>query len=179
MKKENQPTQVLRMYEITERLIELEALLMESGGAMDEEQEKQFDMLTQMAEDKAGGYYRIISNFKRTAEVYEQEIKRLQKGYNAAKNGAARILSRIEEQMKIQGANELVCDIGKFKLVASGGGSLVLRDGVLVKDLPYEFIKEVDPTPRKKELMAAFKRGDETVQKLCEVIPPTQTIRMY
>ncbi len=178
-KTEAAPAPVLSMYQITEGFLELQNLLMQTGGVLDEESEQRMDELTALRDDKGNGYYRVIQNFKRTAEVYKLEIDRLTKAMQAAKNGAGRVLARLEEQMKIQEINELQCDIGKFSLVASGGGSLILKDNVKVSDLPDEFIKIPDPTAMKKELKTALKNGDERLNSLVEILPPVPSIRMY
>lgn len=111
----------MNIYELTTQFLRLQEALIESGGALTEEQEKEFDELTNITEEKLQSYRYVILNMKGNYESVKSERQRLQDMERSLKNAYDNVVERVFFGMQAMGIEEKNLKVGFLKVVNVGG----------------------------------------------------------
>lgn len=107
-------------------------------------------------EYKADGYAKVMASLSARAEAIKAEEQRLAARRRAIENNIDRMKKNLQECMEATGKTKFKTDLFSFNI--QNNPPQVVLD-VSVEDLPKEFIKYVEPSADKKNIMAVLKTG--------------------
>lgn len=145
------------IFDLTQEYAEIEALLIENEGLLDEDLEARLKINREELTAKGEGYHAIINKNKREAAMIDEEIKRLSGLKKVRENAAERLKERLLEAMRLY-------DVKKIPLL-TGSITLVQTEKIDVVDeneIPERFFKTVTTTTlQKAEVNKAVKDGED------------------
>lgn len=157
------------LYELSQDLLALEALLTETGGEITDDDagaalERWFDELGERRDAKIDGYCALIREFEARAEARELEAKRLMALAGSDGNNAKRLKARLKAFFEAQGIKKL--ETARFRLSVQGNG------GALPLIVPEAWEREPASAPEgfqrrviqldKEAIKTAIQNDDET-----------------
>lgn len=155
------------LYELSQDLLALEALLTETGGEITDDDaalEVWFDELGEQRDAKIDGYCALIREFEARAEARELEAKRLMALAGSDTNNAKRLKARLKGFFEAQGIKKL--ETARFRLSVQANG------GALPVIVPEGWEKEPASAPEafqrrviqldKEAIREAIRNDDET-----------------
>lgn len=143
---------------IVNETLELERMLVESGGEVNEDFERALQVNSKELSTKVDGYVEIIERFKAMKEHYKSRANFYAQIASNCENAADRLKDNIEYAMKELKVDEIQGTDMRFVL-SSTVGSLVIDDP---EEIPVEFKREVSKTEiDNKGIKAALTRGEK------------------
>lgn len=169
------PIQPLSLYHLDAELRQIEQALLESGGEITPEMEKEWSELLEMRENKVDGYLRMIRKFESSAEGIRVERERLQSAERTMKNAAQSLRDRLRDSMLARGDTQYVTPIGKVRLVHSSTRPVVLK--VPPEELPVPFKRTIVEADL-KALSEALKEGNPEAENVASFGEETTYVRI-
>ena len=166
----------LSLYNLTEDLAAIEHALLESGGEITDEMDRNYTDLLEMHAAKVEGYIAMIRKFEASAEGIKLERERLQRAEQTMQNAAKNLKARLCNAMLLRGETEHQTTLGRVRLQQSGSRPLVLL--VEPENLPDQF-KRIRVEADKTALKHALKEGNEAAWKVAELGEGSHFIRIY
>lgn len=151
------------LFLIVNEAMQLEQMLMESGGEITPEIEKALMVNASELSNKVDGYQHIIERFGSLAEHYKQRAEFFKTISGQCKTAADRLRDNVKSAMIDLGVDEVKGADIRYKL-SNTSGSLVIEDAEMI---PVEFKKEIITTEiDKKALKEALLTGEVPGAKL-------------
>ncbi len=151
----------MNLYEITQELLELEALLDESGGEVDDEMLDRYLNSTEQAEEKADNYAALIRHIEGRMQLRKAEVTRMQALYKSDQKSVTRLKERLLEFM--QRTNHTKLETRRFRLTAArAGGKLpIIWHTQTPEAFPEPYREEVTEVKLLKDAVrSALERGE-------------------
>ena len=160
------------LYLIVNEAMQIEQMLMESGGEVTPEIEMALSVNSSELANKVDGYQHIIERFNSLADHYKARAEFFKTIAGQCKTASDRLKDNIKFAMIELGVDEVKGQDMRFKL-STTSGTLVIEDAEMV---PVEFKTEVITTEiDKKSLKEAALKGDVPGVK----IEPGHSLRSY
>lgn len=158
---------------IVNEAMNLEQMLMESGGEINEAMEKALAVNSQELALKTDGYVEIIERFDSLSDHYKRRAEFYAKIAAQCSNASERLENNIKFAMQELGVDEIKGVDTRFKLTATSG-SLKITDEEMV---PVEYkIEKVVTSLDNKAIKGALSNGKEVPG--AELIPG-KSLRVY
>ena len=143
---------------------QFDALILDSGGELTEDQEKQLIALEDYIVKKAEGAYHVIQRLAAEAQFYGDESKRLSTFAKTCKNASERLQSRILEAVKIHGP--LTGETVEFATKMNPFSLLITDEQKLPKKYYEEVVvREVNKALLKADLVGGAKIEGASVSR--------------
>ncbi len=160
------------LYAIVNESMEIEKLLVESGGEITEEIEKALSVNASELSLKVDGYQHVIERFNSLSDHYKARAEFFRTIAGQCKTAADRLKDNIKNAMIDMGIEEVKGQDMRFKLSPTSG-TLIIEDAEMI---PVEFKSEVITTEiDKKALKDAAAKGEVAGVR----IEPGFTLRSY
>jgi len=157
---------------LTDQWLELESLLNQSGGELDDEQEKRFDELCTALTEKRSSYVFVRDNIELQIEQGKKWITIFSNKVKQLESKKAYMDQRLIDSMKKQGIDSDNTDLGKIKIQTSKSCEIINE-----KELPPEYISIVQTTKvDKRKALADLKNG---VQISGAVLLEKEFVKVY
>jgi hypothetical protein len=158
--------------ELVSKSAEITRVLIESGGELTPELEREMEHVDLAMADKMDACHFVAERLEREAEYFAEKAKRLQAIAIAHKKASDRIRARVKEAMLALGRTEVMGHEVRFTLV-QGAPKLVIQES----ELPSEFKMQVmQSVPDKERIKEALQRGDRVLGACWE---PSYQLRTY
>ena len=133
------------LYKISEDIISLIQQFEEAEGEMSEELSNSFEITKAELQQKAVAYYSVIQDNKKSIEIYDEEVKRLQ----AKKKKANNLIDNLNK--RLLGAVDLFGDFeaGTHTFKTRKSTSVLIQDESLVPEF-YMMTKTTESIDKKK-----------------------------
>lgn len=176
------------MYDITKQFEEFENAMIETGGELTPDLEKQFEELLSVSKDKVKGYIAIIREKTAFAKAVDAEVKRLQAKKKTVENTAKALKDRLLAGMQAMGFDKFETSIGRAQIQSTGKTTLTIHCETL--KLPETCYNSVTSfQPNKEAIRQMIEDGDGEYLKgededgnpitLAQLNPPSEFIRIY
>lgn len=157
---------------IVARSNEIELMLVESGGELNDEIEKFLMINSSELAEKVDGYQTVIERFEALEDHYKAKAEFFKTVSGQCKTIAARLKDNIKYAMQQMGVDEIKGNDIRFKL-SSTKGRVIIEDMNIV---PVEFKEEVIETKiDDKKIREALEKGEVRGAKL----EPGFSLRTY
>lgn len=157
---------------IVQDSLNIEKMLIESGGEMTDEISEILAVTEQSMSEKIDGYHLIIDRFETLKKYYEEKAEYFKTISNQCGNASKRLKENIKVAMINLGVDEIKGNDMRFVLVG-GAGSLVIEDEEMI---PVEYKYEKVETIIKKD---ELKRDLKTKKISGARIEESKSVRAY
>ena len=167
----------LHLYEITDTLSEIAAVMMENGGELTPEMEAELDAMEGALKAKAQNIIGLIKDLEGSAKLAKEEADRITKIRRARENTAGKLRDYLLRNLTALDMRKLQTDRGTLSV--SVPRTKKLHVTVAASMLPSEYrITETVYKVDTDTLREALERGDAEAEKYAELVPGTPSLRI-
>ena len=124
----------MKLYEITDDLIQIDVLLEESGGDLTPEIEARLEALREEFPRKVENILKLRVEMRAQADAANDEAKRLLAIAESRGNASRRLLEYIERNMRKLGAKRVNTDLFRLAICKNGSVSIRPKDPACIPD---------------------------------------------
>lgn len=150
----------MKLYELTGKIKELEAILADSGGEISDEMIKEMEETQASLEEKVEGYMKVLATLLSNSTAADDEVRRLKTIATRYKNAHTRLKSYLLMMLEEVGINKVETPFGTCSIRTAGVPKLVLKVGV--DDLPDDLCKFSREPDNEKIRSAVEEKGGES-----------------